>query len=167
MRKAAFLITLMWMFGCIAAGLGVMSTVMGLGGMVASGGPYVVAHPAPDSVVLLPLGIVTGLLAFFANMSVAPDEGPNLTSLAWPALFLGGAWNFFAFGFATPGGGVSWSWLVCGVMFAVMGGVPLPIAIGAAWGGSAPGAARAWVEQGLAVVLGAVGGFGLWRLVTG
>ena len=40
-------------------------------------------------------------------------------------LFLALGWNFLDYGFDPPGGGTSVSWLVCGAIFVVMGGVPL------------------------------------------
>ena len=48
--------------------------------------------------------------------------------LAWPGLFLSLGWNFLEFSFAPPGGGFAWGWLVCGVVFVLMGGLPLLLA---------------------------------------
>ena len=47
--------------------------------------------------------------------------------LAWPALFLSLGWNFLEFGFDPPGedDGLVWGWIVCGVVFWLMGGLPL------------------------------------------
>jgi hypothetical protein len=51
--------------------------------------------------------------------------GPRPYAFAWSALFLALGWNFLEYGFDPPDGGTSASWLVCGVAFVVMGGVPL------------------------------------------
>jgi hypothetical protein len=53
------------------------------------------------------------------------SDGVSLMPLAWPGLFLSLGWNFLEFAFAPPGGGLAWGWLVCGVLFALMGGLPL------------------------------------------
>jgi hypothetical protein len=46
--------------------------------------------------------------------------------LAWPALFLSLGWNFWEYGLDPPGGdGVDAGWIVCGVIFVLMGGLPL------------------------------------------
>jgi hypothetical protein len=48
--------------------------------------------------------------------------------LAWPGLFLSLGWNFLEFTFSPPGGGLAWGWLICGVLFVLMGGLPLILA---------------------------------------
>ncbi|OGD26618.1 MAG: hypothetical protein A2Y56_09720 [Candidatus Aminicenantes bacterium RBG_13_63_10] len=104
-----------------------MRGVMDLGGFVASGGPYAVAHPAPSFVWIMPVSIWGGLLLLFLN-SVAGRRvgGLRLLWVAWPALFLSLGWNFLEYAFRPPGGGgLAWGWLVCGVVFVLMGGVPL------------------------------------------
>jgi hypothetical protein len=64
--------------------------------------------------------ILIGIYAFNA-------VGPNLTLLAWPALFLSLGWNFLEYGFSPPDGSddIVWGWLICGILFVLMGGVPL------------------------------------------
>ncbi len=44
-----------------------------------------------------------------------------------PALFLSLGWNFFEYAFdpTPPMHGLIWSWLLCGVIFVLMGGIPL------------------------------------------
>ena len=122
----AFCITLLW-FG--------MRAVMDLGGFCASGGPYVIAVECPDAVLATtPLSILGGFLA--AGLVVwggaaLGGSWMSLVFLAWPALFLSLGWNFLEYGFSPPGGGWVWSWLFCGVLFVLMGGVPLVLAIGA------------------------------------
>ena len=105
-----------------------MRGVMRLGGMVASGGPYAIAHPAPSWVWIMPAAIVAGMAFFFINLFSGRGAGVNLMPLAWPGLFLSLGWNFLEFAFSPPGGGLAWGWLVCGVMFFLMGGLPLLLA---------------------------------------
>jgi hypothetical protein len=106
-----------------------MRAVMDIGGMCATGGPYVVATPCPDGVAaLMPLGIIGGLAGLWlyaVNSSKLP--GPRLVFLAWSALFLSLGWNFWEFGLNPPDGsdGVVWGWIICGVTFLAMGGLPL------------------------------------------
>ena len=102
-----------------------MRAVMQVGGSCASGGPYEIATPCPQGVPLVMVGGIFGGLICLAVYAVKGlPFGPRLTLLAWPALFLSLGWNFFEFGLKAPG--LSYSWLFCGVLFAVMGGAPLP-----------------------------------------
>ena len=114
---------------CISLLYQAMRPIMRLGGMVASGGPYAIEHPAPGWVWVMPLAVISGMICFFLNLFSSSEEGVNLMPLAWPALFLSLGWNFLEFAFAPPGGGFAWGWLVCGVVFALMGGLPLLMAI--------------------------------------
>ena len=108
-----------------------MREVMEIGGACAEGGPYVVAQPCPDGVPLLIVGgILGGLVCLGLFLWFSSRLGGSyaaLAALAWPALFLSLGWNFFEFAFDARGAeeGVVWGWLVCGVLFALMGGVPL------------------------------------------
>ena len=112
---------------------------MGSGGSCASGGPYVPAVECPDAVVALtPLSIlrvfIFGGLAGWGGASLGA-AWLGLIALGWPALFLSLGWNFLEFpGFAPPDGeqgGFIWSWIFCGIVFVLMGGIPLAAAI---WG---------------------------------
>jgi hypothetical protein len=102
--------------------------VMDVGGACASGGPYVVAQPCPKGVGwMTPVSILLGLvgvgwyLAWRSGLS-----GPAWGMLAWPALFLSLGWNFWEYGLDPPGGdGADAGWIVCGVVFVLMGGLPL------------------------------------------
>jgi hypothetical protein len=105
-----------------------MRPIMRLGGMVASGGPYAIDHPAPTWVWVMPLAIFFGMACLFINLFSSRSEGVNLMPLAWPGLFLSLGWNFLEFTFNPPGGGLAWGWLVCGVLFVLMGGLPLLLA---------------------------------------
>jgi hypothetical protein len=135
----AFCIALLW--------LG-MRAVMDLGGFCASGGPYQIAVECPDAVVAsTPLSIFGGFLA--AGLIVwgaagLPGAWMSLVLLAWPALFLSLGWNFLEYGLFPPEGGWVWSWLFCGVLFVLMGAVPLIAAIG--WGREESHGGRAYAS---------------------
>jgi hypothetical protein len=118
----AFCMTLLW-FG--------MRDVMDLGGFVASGGPYEIAHPAPDWVWIMPVSIVLGLACAFGNVVAAwRADGFNLALPAWGALFVSLGWNFLEYGLRPPGGGGPvWGWLVCAVVFFAMGLPVIPMLI--------------------------------------
>lgn len=125
-RKTLFHFTIFGAAFCITCLYHGMRPIMRLGGMVASGGPYVIAHPAPHWVWIMPLSIILGMICFFLNLfSSADDGGFNLIPLAWPGLFLSLGWNFLEFTFTPPGGGLAWGWLICGFVFVLMGGLPL------------------------------------------
>jgi len=158
---------------CISTLYHAMRPIMRLGGMVASGGPYAIAHPAPTWVWVVPLSILAGMACFFLNLFTGPEDGGvNLMPLAWPGLFLSLGWNFLEFSFAPPGGGLAWGWLVCGVMFVLMGGLPLLLAFKPlgekmkarqqAGAGSGP-----YLVQGLLVAGGIVAGIFFFRSVAG
>jgi hypothetical protein len=108
-----------------------MRAVMDIGGSCASGNvPYAITRPCPSGVPGLMVGSIFLGLAFL-GLYAFNAVGPNLTLLAWPALFLSLGWNFLDYGVNPPDGsdGVVWGWLLCGVIFVLMGGVPLIIGI--------------------------------------
>ncbi|MBU4267274.1 MAG: hypothetical protein KJ808_00250 [Acidobacteria bacterium] len=105
-----------------------MRPIMRLGGMVAAGGPYAIEHPAPSWVWIMPVSILFGMACFFINLFCRRPEAVNLMPLAWPGLFLSLGWNFLEFALAPPGGGLAWGWLICGMLFVLMGGLPLLLA---------------------------------------
>lgn len=126
-----------WIFlsvGVVAGALTViflaMRSVMDIGGSCASGGAYVIARPCPGHVAaLMPGAIWAGLIfagsyVFFA----ARYAVPSLVSLAWPALFLSLGYNFFDYGIHGQAG-----FVVCGIVFVAMGGVPLLWALPHLW----------------------------------
>jgi hypothetical protein len=121
----AFSITLLW-FG--------MRATLDIGGFCASGGPYEIAVECPDAVVAaMPLSILGGFAAVGLMLWGGARLGGGwmaLVFLAWPALFLSLGWNFLEYGFLPPDGGWVWSWVICGVLFVLMGGLPLVAAIG-------------------------------------
>ena len=112
-----------------------MRSVQKIGGFCAEGGPYQIQHHCPKGVTgLLPLSIVGGLL-FLALFAVCVSaRGRPVIFLAWPALFLTLGWNFLDYAFNPPsGGGVSVGNLIPGVLFILMGGVPLVWIIPSMW----------------------------------
>ena len=114
-----------------------MRSVMEIGGVCAEGGPYIPRQPCPDGVPGLMVGGIWGgmiCVGLYFWFSTKGEVAPTLVMFAWPALFLSLGYNFFEFGINPPGDvGLAWSWLFCGVVFALMGGVPLLIAIGPIW----------------------------------
>lgn len=107
-----------------------MRGVMRLGGFVASGGPYEIAHPAPDWVWVVPVSIIAGIIfVFIQHFQAKKTGGLSFLFLAWPALFLSLGYNFMEFTFTFQKGHVVWAWLICGILFIVMGGVPLLIVL--------------------------------------
>jgi hypothetical protein len=134
----AFCITLLW-FG--------MRAVMDLGGYCASGGPYQIAVECPDAVVAsTPLSILGGFVAVGLMLWGGLALGASWTGLvllAWPALFLSLGFNFLQYGFFPPDGGWIWSWILCGVLFVLMGGLPLLAVIGSVGDGDDGGRAYA------------------------
>ena len=114
-----------------------MRAVLDIGGACASGGPYVPSVECPEAVIAFtPLSILSGLAGIALMLwggSAIPGPWVGLVFLAWPALFLSLGWNFLQYGFFPPGGaeGWVWSWIFCGVLFVLMGGVPLAGAVGA------------------------------------
>lgn len=151
-----------------------MREILELGGFVASGGPYAIAHEAPGWVWLIPACIflmtLSMLVAVFSGIRAG---GPNLMVFSWSALFLLLGWNFLesALG-AGKGGGVAWGWIVCAVLFLPMGALPLipafRITASALSGGAArPGpfeagpmsdaGAAPWLQLAVQVVAAAAG----------
>lgn len=101
-----------------------MRAVMDVGGSCGTGGPYVIATPCPDGVAgLIPLAIFAGLAGVFLySMNAWKLPGPRLTFLAWSALFLSLGWNFWEYGLSD---GPEWGWIICGIVFVLMGAFPL------------------------------------------
>ena len=106
-----------------------MRGVMEIGGSCASGNPpYEIANPCPEGVALLTIGgIWLGIIA--AGVYAWKTLGraiPSFLGFFWPALFLSLGSNFLEYAFDPPFGGAPvWGWLIPGVMFWIMGGVPL------------------------------------------
>ena len=131
-----------------------MRAVMDVGGFCAEGGPYVIETHCPDGVPLVLIGGIFGLFGFGGLMawkgSMIGEPYGALVLLAWPALFLSLGWNFLEYAL-TPlaGQGIVWGWLIPGVLFVLMGGLPLLAALPIANTGRA-GNARTKLSTGLA-----------------
>jgi len=106
-----------------------MRSVMDVGGFCAEGGPYEIAQHCPQGVPGVMVGSLLGgiVLAFVYVGQVLWRGIPSLAGLLWPALFLSLGWNFLEYAFDPPGtgGGIVWGWLISGIVFMVMGGLPL------------------------------------------
>jgi hypothetical protein len=109
-----------------------MRSVMEIGGACADGGPFVPAVRCPQGVPLLILGGLWGGIVFFGIYvwQTIKNKVPSFAAFAWSALFLSLGWNFLEFGLSPPfGEGLAWGWLVCAILFALMGGIPLLVAV--------------------------------------
>jgi len=117
---------------CLAALWIGMRLVMDVGGNCASGNSaYVIQAQCPDGSALLvapavPLGFVFGAIMAFGFAGIAKGAG-SLVLLSWPILFLSLAFNFFQGAFNPPGDSTfDVAWLICGIVFALMGLLPAP-----------------------------------------
>jgi hypothetical protein len=114
-----------------------MRSVMEIGGACAEGGPFVPVQPCPDGA---PIALIGGIFGLFGAAGLMIWFGSrlgrgyvSLVFLGWPALFISLGFNFLQFGLNPPfGQGVEWGFIVPGVMFWIMGIVPLLIGI-AGW----------------------------------
>ena len=103
-----------------------MRGVMDLGGFVASGGPYAIRHQAPGWVWIVPVGILVGLVSVGVSMMGSRNSGCyRMYVLAWPLLFLSLGWNFLEYAFS--GSRIAVGWLVCGIVFVLMGALPVHV----------------------------------------
>jgi len=109
-----------------------MRAVMDIGGKCGSVDSEGAVRSCPGGVAgLLPAAIWGGLIFTGLYVLVALKfKVPSLVSLIWPALFLSLAYNFFDYGVR---GGVNGGWIVCGIVFALMGVVPLLWAVPHLW----------------------------------
>jgi hypothetical protein len=115
-----------------AAGITILSLIMrsvtAIRGSCADGGPYVSAQPCPTgtgtALLLVFACTLTCLIGTLWAASVLKAPIPLL--LGWPAIFLTLGWNFLEDGLDPPDGqGVVTGFVVCGVLFVIMGGAPL------------------------------------------
>jgi hypothetical protein len=108
-----------------------MRAVMAIGGSCASGGPYVVATPCPQGTAWTTVGAIFGGMAMAALYTVyGLRQGPRVTILIWSALFLALGWNFLDFGLHPGESGQAVGWVICAVVFVLMGAGPV---IAIAW----------------------------------
>lgn len=114
-----------------AVGLGASLTVVNLGGMatmnrggfVASGGPYQIAHPAPEGFWILPVAFI-GLWIFPVAHGVFASriKGFGLVFATWCAVWTSIGGTTFWYGLNPPGGhGLAWGWLTMGGIFLLVG----------------------------------------------
>ena len=102
----------------------VAGVVIGLGGFCASGGAYEISVECPEGVVLFaPLGIFGMIAGVVIGLVFAREFGTPLVLWAWPILFVGLGAQFFAGAFV--GGQVAITNILLGLMFVVMGVIPL------------------------------------------
>ncbi|HET9520652.1 MAG TPA: SHOCT domain-containing protein [Candidatus Limnocylindrales bacterium] len=115
-----------------------MRAVMDVGGACADGGPYVSAQPCPEGTAVAMIGGIFGLfaagglMAWFGGRLGAGYVA--LIGLGWPALFISLGYNFLEYGIdpAGPSTDPEWGFLIPGVMFWAMGGIPLAVGL-AGW----------------------------------
>jgi hypothetical protein len=99
------------------------------GGACAIGGPYEIEHACSNVALVVPVATISMLIsgATFLIFMRRLRVGCRLpVLLAWPVLFISLGWNLFKSGF--PFGGdraIVVGYVVSGVLFVVMGGVPL------------------------------------------
>jgi hypothetical protein len=128
LRKAVLtFVALTIVIGCITVLFLGMRAVMEIGGSCGSSNTYVVQTPCPEGVGwMIPASIWIGIIALGFYVGLRSGlPGPDWVTLAWPALFLSLGWNFWEYGLDAPGGGMSWGSIICGVLFVLMGAVPL------------------------------------------
>lgn len=126
-----------WLAGMLVASTGLAACItclnlasratMGLGGFFALGGPYEIANPAPEWVLLMPISILAGFA--FGGLAISLSNktgGFSLLIPVWSVLFFSLGWQFAVMGFNPPGAGIAWAWILCAVVFAILGFMPLP-----------------------------------------
>lgn len=132
---AVYLLGTALLAACLTLVFLAMRAVMDVGGFCAEGGPYQIETHCPEGVaVLLPLAIFGGIGAAALMAWKGAQIGGiyvALVGLAWPALFLSLGWNFLEYALwpPPPDTGIVWGWLIPGVIFVIMGGVPLTFAL--------------------------------------
>lgn len=97
-----------------------MRAVLGVGGFCAEGGPYEIAVHCPKGVApLAAFAPITMIASIFVYLSAAGVTG---VLFFWSAIFLSLGWNFMEFALYPPvGEGPVYAWIICGVMFILMG----------------------------------------------
>jgi hypothetical protein len=126
---ALYLLGVAGLAACLTLVFLSMRAVMDVGGFCAEGGPYEIQTHCPEgTALLLPLAIFAGLgsaaLVGWKGQLLGSPFG-SLVALAWPALFISLGWNFLEYGLFADKNGVVWGWLIPGIVFEVMGIVPL------------------------------------------
>lgn len=110
-----------------------MRRLMSVGGACAEGGPYAVRQPCPTGTTGL---VLFGILAATAGAVVyvlltLRHRLPSLWWTFWPGLFMSLGVNFLQYGLSPPPPrtGIEMAWVAPGVMFEIMGAVPLVAAV--------------------------------------
>ena len=159
---------------CIVVIFLAMRAVMDIGGFCAEGGPYVIETHCPEGVAMLMTLAFPGLFVFGGLMiwsgSPIGSQYQVAVFFAWPALFLSLGWNFLQYGVSPPGGGgLAWGWLLCGVIFVAMGGVPLFAVLRSEGVVRRPARESVpWLAAiAVAILVGLAGGYGLFRFFAG
>jgi hypothetical protein len=102
-----------------------MRSVLDIGGFCAEGGPYVIEDHCPAGVAMFaPLSIFGMLIGGGIYALTTVKNSPFWTFLFWSALFVSLGWNFLDFALNGPEGIVI-SWMVCAVLFGIIGIGPL------------------------------------------
>jgi hypothetical protein len=131
-----YLVSAACLSACVTILFLTMRAVMDIGGYCAEGGPYEIAVHCPEGVaILMPLGMMGGMAAAFVMGATGDSIGGaygSLAFLAWPAVFISLGWNFLEYGVSppAPAEGPVLSWIICGIIFVIMGGGPLVMALG-------------------------------------
>ncbi|MBN1639000.1 MAG: hypothetical protein JW866_08535, partial [Ignavibacteriales bacterium] len=118
-------------FFCLANLYLGMRGILELGGFVAEGGPYAIQHPAPDWIWIMPVSIFLGAISFlFSQIYSKKIGGWSLILPMWSLLFLSLGENFLEYSFLSVNGEtvIAWGWLICGILFVIMGAAPLLLA---------------------------------------
>lgn len=106
-----------------------MRAVMRIGGFCAEGGAFEIRQHCPEGIPGIMFGGIWGGLIFVALYvwQTSKHDAPSLVMLSWSALFLSLGWNFLDFGLdpTPPLEGLQWGWLICAIVFGLMGGLPL------------------------------------------
>ncbi len=106
-----------------------MRAVLGVGGFCAEGGAYVIKTHCPGGTAYLtPLSIFAMLIggALYFIFSNKTPNSPKWGTFFWSALFVSLGWNFLDFAVhPIEGTEIEYSLLFCGIMFVLMGIVPL------------------------------------------
>lgn len=100
--------------------------IMDPGAFVASGGPREIEHPASGWtwIWIVSFTVVVLSLFFFLLTLHCRGGADLLTPLWWPLLFISVGWNYLECALFRSDR-VIWGLLVCGVVFAAMGALPL------------------------------------------
>ncbi|MEP7157987.1 MAG: hypothetical protein ABI797_01045 [Chloroflexota bacterium] len=128
---AVYLVGVALLTACLTLVFLAMRAVMDVGGFCAEGGPYEIQTHCPEGVVvLMPLAIFGGIGAAALMAWKGAQIGGifvALVGLAWPALFISLGWNFLEYALwpPPPDTGIVLGWLIPGVIFVIMGAVPL------------------------------------------